>query len=190
MRPLIPALATMIVLSACAPAPSPETDSLLPTQTVPPPSPSPFPTDTLVPTATALPPTPTPVPQVLLLRRRCGRDDVVRADEPIRLFYGGWGVAGSDLADQWSRALVVDLTIDDVPLPGELQRPANELPLNCMAARGDLYWLYYSTLLPGPSAGVHHNTVAIASLRPLPDGSGPTFGPGTILEQTFTITGN
>ena len=176
----------ILALSACAPiATAPPTAAA--TLTPLPPSPLP-PTATLIPSSTPPPPTETPIPQPLLLRRRCGRDYVVRANGLIQLFYGGWGVIGPDLADQWSTALVVDLVIDGVATPGELQRPTNALPLNCIPPREDLIWLYYSTLLPGLSPGEHHISVTIRALRPLPDGSGPTFGPGAILEQTFIVT--
>src|SRR5512134_3840588 len=82
------------------------------------PSLTPTPTETSTPTATAIPPTATvtptstPIPQKILIRRKCGRDYIATADKPLKLFYGGWGVLGKELADQWSTALVVDLTID------------------------------------------------------------------------------
>jgi hypothetical protein len=89
-----------------------------------------------------------------------------------------------DLADQWSTALVVDLVIDGVPVPGELQPPTNELPLNCIPPRDDLFWLYYQAF-PGLSPGI--TKLVTITLRPLPDGSGQR-SPCAILEQTFTIT--
>lgn len=146
-------------------------------------------TATITPSPTATL-TPTPVPQPLLLRRKCGRDYLVRPNEPIQLFYGGWGVKTMELAQQWESAIVIELTIDGEVISGELQRPVDELPYNCIAeSQPDIYWLYYMTMLPGLSAGKHRVSVFIKSLRALPDGaSGLTFGPGQIAEQTFFIS--
>jgi hypothetical protein len=85
-------------------------------------------------------------------------------------------------------ALVVELTIDGEAIPGELQPPSNNLPLNCMPFRADLFWLYYAVVLPGLPPGEHPVRVVITSLEALPDGTGPRFGPGPLLEQTFFIT--
>jgi hypothetical protein len=128
------------------------------------------------------------MPQQVLLRRKCGRDYIATADKPLKLFYGGWGVFGKELADQWSTALLVDLTIDGQTVPGELQAPTRRLPLNCTTHAEDVYWLYYVVIIPGLSAGQHDVTVTISSLRKLPDGTGPTFGPGQLLTQNFRIT--
>ena len=191
---LLPALLVMtLIASACglgqflAPTLTPS-----PTATLTP-SPTQTPTETLTPTGTPSPTatlTPTPVPQPLLLRRRCGRDYLVRPNEPIQLFYGGWGVKTMELAGQWESAIVIELTIDGEVIPGELQRPVDELPYNCIAeSQPDIYWLYYVTILPGLSPGKHRVSVFIKSLRALPDGtSGLTFGPGQIAEQTFFIS--
>src|SRR5512134_1715004 len=63
-------------------------------------SPTQTPTETLTPTHTPLPPTatftPTPTPQPVLLRRKCGRDYLVKPNAPIQIFYGGWGVIGKE----------------------------------------------------------------------------------------------
>ena len=156
-----------------------------PTQT---PTETPAPTDTLIPPTATPSPTRTPEPQTLLLRRRCGRDHVVNANEPLRLLYGGWGVIGRELADEWRTALVAELTIDGEVITGELQPPTTNLPLNCIPIQGNLYWLYYAAVLPGLPPGEHSVRVIISSDRALPDGTGPRFGPGPLLEQTFFIT--
>jgi hypothetical protein len=158
--------------------------------TMPPPTRTPMPTATS--TATLLPPSPTatatPVPQPVLLRRRCGRDYVVRVGEPIELFYGGWGVLGDDLAQQWATAFSADLTIDGEPVEGRQQPPSPELPLNCQAGPADIRWLYYRAVLPGLSAGRHDVTVTFNALRGLTDGYGPVYGPGQMARQTFRLT--
>jgi len=146
------------------------------------------PTITPIPSDTPVPPTPTPTPQPLLLRRPCGRDYVVGADTPLQIFYGGWGVRGKELADQWVTALVIDLTIDGETIAGELQPPANDLPYNCKSDRyEDVYWLYSIVIIPGLPAGEHRVSVVFKGLRPLSDGT-ITYGTGKLLENTFRIT--
>ncbi len=171
----------VVLLSACVPA------AESPTPTLPPASSTPVPTETIIPSPTLVPATSTPIPQQLLLRRRCGRDYMVDADKPIQLFYGGWGVLGLELAAQWSSAYSVDLTIDEQTVKGELQRATLDLPLNCQTGE-DIYWLYYMTILPGLTTGDHHVRVRFNSSRALPDGTGPTYGPGPMEEQTFVIS--
>jgi hypothetical protein len=144
------------------------------------------PTDTLVPTA--IPATATQVPQELLLRRKCGRDYIVQKDYPLRLFYGGWGVMGQELAGEWMDSLVVELTIDGESISGELQAPSHTLPNNCEESNESVYWLYSITTLPALTAGIHDLTVTISALKVLPDGSGLNYGPGELLTQTFIIT--
>jgi hypothetical protein len=155
------------------------------------PSPTQTPTETFTPTYTPLPPTasftPTPTPQPVLLRRKCGRDYLVEPNQPIEIFYGGWGVIGKELADQWATSLIIEMTIDDEVIAGELQPPADTLPYNCTTDIADIYWLYYATVIPGLSPGEHFVSIKIKSLRKLPDGTGPTFGPGQILEQNFKL---
>jgi hypothetical protein len=181
-----------IAICSCAAPPVEPTETATPPPTSPPPSRIPSPT--LTPTSTDTPPpptataTPTPVPQPLLLRRACGRDYVVRIGEPIEIFYGGWGVLGLDLAQQWASALIVELTIDGVPVQGRQHPPAADLPYNCRNDRADLYWLFYSTWIPDLPAGTHPVTVTFKALRALPDGTGPIYGPGQIAQQTFRIT--
>jgi hypothetical protein len=194
----------VIFLSACqSPGSSPQvTQTVASKVTSPPPTkppsptnaptstPSPTktlaPTDTLVPTA--IPATATQVPQELLLRRKCDRDYTVQKDYPLRLFYGGWGVIGQELADEWMDSLVIELTIDGELVPGELQVPSNTLPHNCEETNADIYWLYSITTLPALTTGIHDLTVTISALKVLPDGSGLNYGPGELLTQTFTIT--
>jgi hypothetical protein len=123
----------------------------------------------------------------VLLRRPCGRDYVVRADQPVQIFYGGWGVIGKDLADQWATAIVIDLTIDGETVAGELQPPADDLPYNCKSDRAeDTYWLYSTAVIPGLPAGEHRVSVVFNALRALSDGN-IIYGPGTLLEHTFRI---
>ena len=157
------------------------------------PTPSPTETRTLTPTPTnTAPPTatfsPTAVPQSLLLRRKCGRDYIVRANEPIQIFYGGWGVIGKSLADQWTTALVAEFTMDGEVIAGELQPPTKTLPYNCTTSPADVYWLYYIVTLPGLSPGDHYIKMKFSALQALPDGTGPVLGPGPLLEQNFKIT--
>jgi len=179
------ALSLLLALTACAPSSPPPTPTLLPTDTNVPPSPSP--TFTLEPSQTPVPPTGTPTPLRVLLRRKCGGEYLVTADKPVQLAYGGWGVQGRDLAEQWLTVLTVELTIDGVVVPGELQPVADDLPWNCTQDPGEVYWLYYTTVLPGLSSGKHPVTVTFHALRPLPDGAGKTYGPGEILKQDFTL---
>ena len=179
------ALSLLLALTACAPSSPPPTPTLLPTDTNVPPSPSP--TFTLEPSQTPVPPTSTPTPLRVLLRRKCGGEYLVTADKPVQLAYGGWGVQGRDLAEQWLTVLTVELTIDGVVVPGELQPVAEDLPWNCTQDPGEVYWLYYTTVLPGFSSGKHPVTVTFHALRPLPDGAGKTYGPGEILKQDFTL---
>lgn len=186
-------LTSKSIFSSPTITPVPTLTFIPPTQTVAPsPSPTQFPTKTPAPTETAFPATATftstPTPQQLLLRRKCGRDYLVRANEPIQIFYGGWGVTGNELAVQWSTSLIVELEIDGQVIPGELQQPTHDLPYNCTSHPEDTYWLYYMVILPGLSEGEHYVTVTISSLRALPDGSGMTYGPGQLLTQNFTIT--
>jgi hypothetical protein len=94
-----------------------------------------------------------------------------------------------DLADQWSTSLVVDLEIDGETVTGELQPPVHELPYNCRESGEDIYWLYYTTIIPGLSTGQHQVTVTFSSLRALSDGGGTIFGPGQFIQETFAISG-
>jgi hypothetical protein len=136
-----------------------------------------------------VPATETPVPQPILLRRPCGKGYIVRADEPLQIFYGGWGVRGKELADQWATSLVIELAIDGQPVAGEIQSPTHDLPYNCRpSGHEDTYWVYYMTSIPGLPPGDHHISVVFSSLRPLPDGSGPIWGPGEMFENSFIIT--
>ena len=112
---------------------------------------------------------------------------MVSPDMPLQIFYGGWGVIGKDLADQWSTSLVVDLTIDGEIVKGELQPPAPLLPYNCTTHAEDVYWLYSMVTIPGLSPGEHYVSVKFNALRVLPDGTGLNYGPGQILENTFKI---
>ncbi len=171
------------------------------TETAPPPSMTPLPEQTLTPTQTPAPTkteppptatatstlTPTPVPQPLLLRRKCGGDYVARADEAIELFYGGWGVLGLDLAQQWATVLTVDLTIDGLLVEGQQQTPAPDLPLNCQDDADGVYWIYYRVVLSELAPGIHHVTVTFNALQALSDGW-IIYGPGQITKQSFHIT--
>jgi hypothetical protein len=203
-RSIVVFVILIIFLSACqSPSPSPQvTQTVASTLTSPPPtsppSPTPAPTNTPSPTnthvptdtlaPTAIPATATQVPQELLLRRKCGRDYVVQKDYPLRLFYGGWGVIGQELADEWMDSLVIELTIDGESIPGELQAPSQTLPHNCEVTSAGIYWLYSITTLPSLTPGTHDLTVTISAIKVLPDGSGLNYGPGELLTQTFTIT--
>jgi len=181
-----------LAVSSCAAPPPAPTETVTPSPTSLPPTHTPSPTESPKPTETAPPPTatatPTPAPQPLLLRRSCGRDYVVRAGEAIEIFYGGWGVRGLDLAEQWATALTVDLTIDELTVQGHQEPPAPDLPYNCPKDLEDSYWLYYRAIVPQLAPGTHHVTVTFNALRALPDGYGGTFGPGQIAQQTFQIT--
>ncbi len=184
-----------LALSSCAGIGAAPTETAVPPLRTPSPLPTQTPTPTPAPTETEPPPTatatstpsPTPAPQPLLLRRFCGRDYVARAGEAIELFYGGWGVLGLDLAQQWATALTVDLTIDGSPVEGQQQPPAPDLPFNCSAEPDDVYFLYYRVVLPELGPGTHDVTVAFNALRALSDGS-IIYGPGQIAVQTFRIT--
>lgn len=129
----------------------------------------------------------TPSPQSMLLRGACGQDHFARAGEPIELFYGGWGVLGFDLAQQWANELTVELTIDGLQVEGQQQPPSPDLPLNCMPERDDVYFLYYRVVLPELDTGTHNVTVALHTQKLLSDGSA-IFAPGQIANQTFRIT--
>lgn len=199
----IQVLMIALVLSACIANQPASTETVLPTLTQPPPTQTPTrtetltpsPTLTLTPTETQPPPTatttithtPTPIPQMLLLRRTCGRDYIVRVDEAVEIYYGAWGVLGLDLAQQWTTALEVVLTIDETPVEGTQQPIASDLPLNCKPETGDIYWIYYKVLIPKLDPGTHDVTVSMTALRPLQDGSGIVYGPGQILVNTFRI---
>lgn len=171
-----------VIFPTASPAPTMTTSPVPPTVTS---TPSP-----ILPTETALPPTvtytSTPAPQPLLLRRKCGRDYIVNPDTPLQIFYGGWGVHGKDLADQWSTSLVIEFTIDGEIVEGTLQPPAHILPHNCTTHPEDIYWLYYMVTIPGLPPGDHYVSVKFNTLRVLSDG-GLNYGPGQILENTFKI---
>ena len=183
-----------LALCSCATFQNAPTQTPRPSPTSPPQSETPSPTETATPTQTALPPTPTAThtattaPQAILLRRACGRDHIVRANETIELFYGGWGVKGHELAQQWVTAVTADLVIDGLPVDGKLQPPAPDLPHNCPEAFEDSYWLYHRAVITELAPGTHNVTVAINALEPLPDGYGLIYGPGQIAKQTFRIT--
>jgi hypothetical protein len=152
------------------------------------PSDTPAPSDTPVPTRTPVLATSTPIPQPLLLRRPCGRDYVVRADEPVEIYYGGFGSKGKELAEQWATALTVELTIDGEVIPSEAHAPAPDLPYNCADDYEDSYWIYFTAAIPSLSAGRHDVTVTFNALRPLSDGYGTNYLPGQLATQTFRIT--
>lgn len=174
--------AELVVIPTASPVPTMTASPVPPTVTT---TPTPLPsTNTPTPTITY---TPTPTPQPLLFRRKCGRDYMVNPDTPVQIFYGGWGVRGKDLADQWSTSLVIDLTIDGETVEGALQPPTHLLPYNCTTHPDYIYWLYYMVTIPGLSPGDHHVSVKFNTLRVLPDGSGLNYGPGQFLEQTFKI---
>jgi len=189
MRMISAALAAALLLTLCGCGTSPATaaPTPVPSETSLPPTASPAPTITVEPSSTPVPPTPTVTPLRVLLRRKCGGEYLVTANKPVQIAYGAWAVRGRDLAEQWMTVLSVELTIDGVIVPGELQPVADDLPWNCTADPDDTYWLYFTSILPGLSSGRHPVTVTFHSLRPLPDGSGATFGPGQILKQDFTL---
>lgn len=165
-------VATEPALPTAAPAPLTRTPTAEPALATSAPTPS---------------PTPTPVPQPVLLRRACSRDYVVRADKPLEIFYGGWGVSDAELAEQWATAYLAELTIDGVVVDGSQQPPTQQLPHNCSTGSANPYWLFYRALLPGLAVGEHQASVTFIALRPLPDGYGKTYGPGQIGTQTFRI---
>ena len=192
MKHHIALILLIIVMAGCtaepaiaptaSPAPTLTSSPVPPTATF---TPSPIPsTNTPTPTITY---TPTPASQPLLLRRKCGRDYMVNPDMPLQIFYGGWGVIGKELADQWSTSLVVDLTIDGEIVEGVLQPPTHLLPYNCTTSAEGVYWLYYIVTIPGLSSGDHYVSVKFNTLRVLPDGYGLNFGPGQIAENTFKL---
>jgi len=159
----------------------------VPSATELPPTPTPAPSATAVPSVTPIPPTPTATPQPILLRRPCGGDYRVRADYPLQIFYGGWGVKGKDIADQWMTAITIDLTIDGEPIKGTLQLAKSDLPYNCKPNReADTFWVYSMVMIPGLSAGTHHVRVVFGALRPLSDGT-VNYGTGQLFENTFSI---
>jgi hypothetical protein len=189
MRMISAALAVSLLLAlyGCGPSSSTAAPTPVSSDTSIPPTVSLAPTITLGPSSTPVPPTPTSTPLRVLLRRKCGGEYLVTASKPVQIAYGGWAVQGRDLAEQWMTVLTVQLTIDGVIVPGELQPVADDLPWNCTQDPDDTYWLYYTLILPGLSSGRHPVTVTFHALRPLPDGSGMTFGPGQILKQDFTL---
>lgn len=163
------------------------TDTPKPTLTYTP-TVTPTETATITPTPTiTLTPTSTPAPQPLLLRKVCGTSYVVKAGQPIKLFYGAWGVFGLDLAQQWTTNLTVDLTIDGNSVKGYQQPPTTQLPYNCKSIAAGVYILYYMTVLPELAPGAHNVKVTIKALAALSDGAA-VYGPGLLDEQTFTIT--
>jgi hypothetical protein len=124
----------------------------------------------------------------LLLRRSCGKDYAVKANEAVQIYYGGWSLRGEELANQWATALVVALEIDGELIPGEIQGPVPDLPYNCPKDLEDSYWLYFIATIPGLEPGDHQVSVTFNSLKALPDGYGDTYRIGPLSEQTFTIT--
>lgn len=178
-------------LAACTPAVPATEAPVLPSATPLPPTATatytPSPTLSPTPHPPTLTPTATPVPQRLLLRRACGRDYVARSGEALEVLYGGWGVIGSDLAELWSSAMIVELTVDGTIVEGHPHPPTIQLPMNCRGPDPNLYWLYWSALLPDLAGGTHSVTVTFNALRPLDDGSGTVYGPGQIAVQTFRI---
>jgi hypothetical protein len=127
-------------------------------------------------------------PQTILLRGRCGTDYLVRANEPIFIYYGGWGVQGLDLAKQWKTALTTNLIIDGLQVFGEQQPPSADLPLSCSKDFEGSYWIYYTTTISGLSVGEHEVTVTFNTSRALSDGVGDTnYEPGQIVVDTLKI---
>ena len=112
---------------------------------------------------------------------------MVNPDMPLQIFYGGWGVIGKELADQWYTSLVIDLTIDGEIVEGKLQPPTHLLPYNCTTSAEDVYWLYYMVTIPGLPPGDHYVSVKFNTLRVLPDGFGLNYGLGQIAENTFKL---
>jgi len=176
-------LLTILVISGCAPAPTPEPTSTPVPSTV---TPSPIPpTFTPEPTAT-LTPTPTPIPQEVLLRWPCGNKYTVRANEPLKIYYGGWGVVGLELSKQWETALVVDLWIDGEPVSGEQHPSVPDLPLSCPKDFDDSYWIYYTTLIPELAPGEYGVRTLFKTLRPLSDGFN-SYPEGKLVDNTFKL---
>jgi hypothetical protein len=190
MRPITLFLLSALVIleAACGGAPVPPSPSPSPRPTQEPPTATTKSPATVKPSPSPKSATETPAPQPILLRRPCGRDYLVRANHALQIFYGGWGVQGESLAGQWATSLVIDLTIDGQPVPGGIQPPTQDLPYNCRPSGEETYWVYYMTVIPGLPPGDHDVSVTFSSLRPLPDGSGPTWGPGELFENTFRIT--
>ncbi len=141
------------------------------------------------PTSTLASPSPISNLQVILLRGSCGSDYIVNANQPISIYYGGWGVKGIDLAQQWTTSLTTNLVIDGALVSGEQYPPVDDLPLNCKKDEENIYWLYYKTTLSGFSPGVHEISVTFNTLRALPDElGGKNYEPGKIADITFKIT--
>jgi len=135
---------------------------------------------------------PTPDPQNLqfiLLRGKCGNEYTVNANEPLLIYYGGWNAKGMDLAEQWTTALDVSISVDGVQISGEQHPPAEELPFNCTQDAENIYWLYYTTTISKLSPGIHEISVTFNALKALPDEpGGDNYGPGKISDFTFTVT--
>jgi hypothetical protein len=183
-----------LTLSSCSVLFGSPTQATPPTSTELPPSQTPWETQTPAPTATMPPPTATvtatatPIPQPLLLRGACGTEYAVRTGESIEIFYGGWGVLGYDLAQQWATAITVQLTIDGLLVEGQQLPPSTDLPYNCLPeSSGDIYWVYSRTLVSELSPGLHIVTVTMQALRAIPDGAGRFYGPGLIGYTKFEI---
>lgn len=163
-----------------------QTLTAAPTNT-PVPSETPTTTPTVTPTVTETPlPSPTLAPQILLLRKVCGITNSVDAGRTIILYYGGWGVAGSELAQKWVNNLVVDLTIDGQMIAGVQHGPSTNLPYNCGPTRSDVVFLYYTAIVPGLAPGNHTAVVTYKALVAMSDGFS-TLGPGVVDTVTFVI---
>jgi hypothetical protein len=141
------------------------------------------------PAASTTSPTPTQDIQPVLLRWSCESEHTVNANQPILIYYGGWRVKGLDLAQQWTTALDVNITLDGSPISGERHPPAEELPHNCKEDKEDVYWLYSTTTLSQLSPGIHEISVTFNILKGLPDGlGGDNYPLGTFEEFTFKVT--
>lgn len=127
--------------------------------------------------------------QSILLRGRCSNEYSVKAEEPILIYYGGWGVEGLDLAQQWTTALAVSLSIDGSPVYGEQQLPIADLPLTCPDKDfEDSYWIYYTVVIPGLAPGEHDAAVTFSASKSLPDQEGgPYYEIGDLVSDTFKI---
>jgi hypothetical protein len=127
--------------------------------------------------------------QFVLLRESCKSEYVVNANEPILIYYGGWSVKGMELAQQWTSALDVSISVDGSPISGEQHPPAEVLPLNCKEDQDDVFWLYYTTTVAKLSPGPHEISVTFNILKSLSDGlESATYPVGMFGEFTFNVT--
>ena len=133
--------------------------------------------------------------EAVLLRHVCKSTYTVIANRPLDIYFGAWASRGAERAQENSRLLQAEVSLDGIPLQGRQQDIVADLPIMCGKDYEVSFWVYYLVSIPdGLSPGEHEVKVKISSTEQVidghdnnGDGQDDFFGPGTIDEHVYAL---